>query len=156
MPVGKLKKLLDRERIKYATIHHSPAYTAQAVAKSAHIPGDQLAKTVMLNVDGKLVMVTLPANEQLDLDLVSEALAASSVRLAEEEEFGAMFPDCEVGAMPPFGKLYDVDTYVTESLTNDERIAFSAGTHRELMEMSYDEFARLAQPRVLHFCATPA
>ena len=156
MPIRKLKEMLDREHIKYVTIRHSPAYTAQATAQSAHIPGDELAKTVMLEVDDKLVMVVLPASEQLDLDLAGKEMKAKDIRLAEEREFQSSFPDCELGAMPPFGNLYGFDVYVTEALTNDERIAFNAGTHEELLEMEYDDFARLVQPRVLHVSSSHA
>ena len=156
MPIKKLTELLDREHVKYVTIRHSPAYTAQATAQSAHIPGDELAKTVMLDVDDKLVMVALPATEQLDLDLVREEMKAHDVRLATEHEFQSSFPDCELGAMPPFGNLYGVDVYVTEALTNDERIAFNAGTHEELLEMAYEDFAKLVKPKVLHTSPTHA
>ncbi len=150
MPARKLKEYLDREGVKYVTIRHSPAYTAQEIAARAHIPGDEMAKTVMLEVDGKLTMIVLPATEHLDLLFVRELLGADRVALSTERDFMAAFPDCEVGAMPPFGNLYDLDVYVTDSLTQDEYIAFNAGTHAELVRMPYEEFQRLVQPRILH------
>lgn len=150
MPGTKLKRLLDGQRIKYVTMHHSQAFTAQEIAAAAHLPGQELAKTVMVWTDDTLAMVVLPATESLDLESVREAIGADSVRLATEREFSDRFPDCEVGAMPPFGNLYDLETYVSESLTEDEEIAFNAGTHRELIRMPYDDFARLVQPRVIH------
>ncbi len=151
MPVQRLKSFLDREGVKYVTIRHSPAFTAQEIAASAHIPGKQVAKTVMIKRDGGLAMAVLPAPDKIEFMLLKGALGTDDVELATEDEFKRMFPECEVGAMPPFGNLYDMDVFVDARLAEDEQIAFNAGTHTELIQMSYSDFARLVEPVVLHF-----
>lgn len=151
MPVQKLKDLLDDEGIKYLTIIHSPAYTAMEVAASAHIPGKEVAKTVIVKLGGKMAMLVLPASKMVDLDLIAELTGAGSVSLATEPEFKDVFPGCEVGAMPPFGNLYGIDVYVTESLAEDEMIAFNAGSHTELIQLAYEDFARVVKPKVARF-----
>ena len=148
MSSTKLKEYLDKENIKYTTINHSTAYTAQEVAQLAHIPGDEMAKTVIVKIDNKQAMVVLPATEHIDLELLGGALGAKNVSLATEAEFMPQFSDCEIGAMPPFGNLYHMDVYVEEALSQDEMIAFNACSHDELIEMSYVDFARLAKPEV--------
>ncbi len=156
MPVQKLKEFLDRERVKYVAISHSTAYTAQEVAASAHIPGQELAKTVMATLDGKLAMAVLPASYKVDLDALKKATGAEQIELANEQAFRAQFTECEVGAMPPFGNLYDVPVYVDQSLTRDEVIAFNAGSHTELIKLAYKDFERLVEPTVLKFAAQQA
>lgn len=151
MPVRKLKQFLDEHMVKYVVIQHSPAFTAQEIAASAHIPGQELAKTVMVKIDGTMAMAVLPASLRVDLEGLREALDVGSVELASEREFKDMFPDCEVGAMPPFGNLYGMDVFVAQSLTEDEEIAFNAGSHTELIRLSYMDFDRLVKPRVLGF-----
>ncbi|MFQ5568052.1 MAG: aminoacyl-tRNA deacylase [Rhodothermales bacterium] len=156
MPIQKLKSFLDRFDIKYLTITHSRAYTALEVAASAHIPGKEMAKTVMIKIEGKMAMAVLPASYQVDFELLREAIGADLVELASEEEFGSLFPECELGAMPPFGNLYGMDVYVAESLAEDEEIAFNAGSHTELIKLAYADFARLVNPTILHFSLEPA
>ena len=151
MPINKLKAFLDVERIQYVVISHSPAFTAQQVAASAHVKGRELAKTVMVNIDGRLVMAVLPASQKVDLERLREAASAEQVELASEREFRDRFPDCDLGAMPPFGNLYGLDVYVADGLTDDEEIAFNAGSFTELVRMSYHDFERLVQPKVLRF-----
>ncbi len=148
MSSTKLKDYLDQENIRYTTIKHSTAYTAQEVAQLAHIPGDEMAKTVIVKIDDKQAMVVLPATEHIDLEILGGALGAKNVCLATEAEFMPQFSDCEIGAMPPFGNLYHMDVYVEEALSQDEMIAFNACSHNELIEMSYVDFARLAKPEV--------
>ncbi len=148
MPVRKLKELLDANGVKYVTISHSKAYTAQEIAAAAHIKGKELAKTVMVKLDGKMAMAVLPASFALDLILLRQAAGGASVELASETEFRDLFPGCETGAMPPFGNLYDMDVFVAESLTEDEQIAFNAGNHTELIQLAYKDFERLANPKV--------
>lgn len=149
MPLSRLTEYLDDNDKKYVVIKHSKAFTAQEVAASAHIPGREMAKTVILKVDGDLKMLVLPSTHDVDFDQVKEQLGASEVALATEDEFSSMFPDCEVGAMPPFGNLYDMEVLVAESLTEDEEIAFNAGTHRELVRMAYQDFEDLANPNIV-------
>jgi Ala-tRNA(Pro) deacylase len=151
MPVKKLKEFLDKNNIRYVTIRHSQAYNAQRVAASAHIPGDELAKTVMVKIDGKMAMAVLPASFRVNFDTLKLLTGATTIELANEMEFKYMFPDCEVGAMPPFGNLYDMEVYVAEKLREDEEISFCAGTHFELIKMAYDDFERLVKPRILRF-----
>ncbi len=149
MPVKKLKEFLDENKVKYVTISHSPAYTAQTVAASAHIPGKELAKTVMVKMDGKMAMAVLPASHRVDLDLLKTSAGATKVELADEREFKNLFPECEIGAMPPFGNLYDMEVYVSRSLTENEAIAFNAGLHTELIQLSYRDFLGLVEPKVV-------
>src|SRR5581483_4303591 len=132
-------------------ITHSPAHTAQEIAASAHIPGREMAKTVIVKLDGRMAMAVLPASELIDLDLLADAAYAQRGELADEDEFRDRFPDCELGAMPPVGNLYGMDVYVAEELTQDEEIAFNAGSFTELVRMSYADFARLVKPRILRF-----
>lgn len=153
MPVQKLKQFLDSENVKYVTVSHSTAYTAQEIAASAHVSGKNLAKTVMVKVDDKMAMAVLPATYKVDLKRLKKALGAGDVELAGEGEFKDMFPGCEPGAMPPFGNLYDMEVFVAEPLTEDEEIAFNAGSHTELVQLSYKDYERLVKPKVLDFAA---
>jgi Ala-tRNA(Pro) deacylase len=149
-----LRDFLDRNEIRYVTITHSPAYTAQGIAASAHIPGRELAKTVMVKLDGRLAMAVLPASKRVDLDHLRQVAKAKRAELCDETEFKDAFPGCEVGAMPPFGNLYGMEVYVEETLKEDEEIAFNAGSHTELIRLAYSDFERLVKPRVLEF-STP-
>jgi Ala-tRNA(Pro) deacylase len=153
MPLQQLKEFLDGFDVKYVTISHSAAYTAQEVAASAHIPGKDLAKTVIVKLNGKLAMAILPASSKVDFDLLRETTGAKHVELAHEPEFQNLFPGCEPGAMPPFGNLYGLDVYVADTLAEDEEIAFNAGSFTELMKLPYKDFARLVKPKTLRFAA---
>ena len=153
MPVRRLKEFLDENKVKYVSISHSPAYTAQEIAASAHIPGKEVAKTVMVKLDGKMAMAVLPASYQVDLQRLKQVAGAEHIELATEDEFKDLFPGCEPGAMPPFGNLYDMQVYVSESLAEDEEIAFNAGSHTELLRMSYADFESLVAPRRDRFSA---
>src|SRR2546421_10738317 len=149
MPVRKLKEFLDRERVKYVSIVHSTAYTAQEVAASAHVTGKQLAKTVIVELDGKMAMAVLPANRKVILQDLREVTGSDQVKFASEEAFKQRFPDCETGAMPPFGNLYGMDVYVAPILAEDEQIAFNAGSHTEVMKLAYKDFERFVKPKVV-------
>ena len=151
MPARKLKEFLDKQGVKYVSITHSPAYTAQEVAASAHIPGKEMAKTVMVKINGKLAMAVLPANCKVVVQDLRDITGDDAVTLASEAEFQNAFPDCEPGAMPPFGNLYGIDVYVAPSLGEHDEIAFNAGTHTEIIRMAYADFERLVQPRVASF-----
>ena len=153
MPVKTLKEFLDSNRVKYVTVSHSLAYTAQEIAATAHVPGKELAKTVIIKADGRMAMTVLPASFKIDFGMLAEAIGAKKVELATEREFKQMFPDCELGAMPPFGNLYGMDVYVAETLTEDTEIAFNAGTHTELMRLPFQDFMRLVKPRVVKLSA---
>src|SRR3989442_335582 len=143
MPVRKLKEFLDREKVKYVSIIHSTAYTAQEVAASAHITGRELAKTVIVELDGKMAMAVLPANRKIVLQDLREVTGSDQVKFASEEEFKRQFPDCETGAMPPFGNLYGMDGYSAEALTEYDQIAFNAGSHTEVIKLAYRDFEPL-------------
>ncbi len=151
MPARRLKEYLDREGVRYVTIVHSPAFTAQEIAAMAHIPGKNLAKTVVVKIDGKMALAVVPASYAVDFDMLQGAIGAKKVELAHESEFKGQFPDCELGAMPPFGNLYDMEVFVARSLAEDEDIAFNACSHHELIKLPYREFERLAQPHVITF-----
>ncbi len=151
MALQKLKEFLDRNEVKYVTITHSPTYTAQEIAASAHISGKLVAKTVIVKLDGRLAMAVLPADRMVVLDDLREITGSENVQFAHEDEFRHIFPDCEVGAMPPFGNLYGMEVYVAERLTRDEEIAFNAGSHTELIKMDFRDFERLVRPKVMSF-----
>jgi Ala-tRNA(Pro) deacylase len=149
MLLARLTEFLDSHHVKYITIKHSKAFTAMEVADSAHIRGREMAKTVMVKLDGRMAMAVVPASRKVVLDLLAKAVGVRSAELAEEQEFQGRFPGCEVGAMPPFGNLYDLDVYVDPRLTEDVEIAFNAGSHTDLVRMAYKDFERLVQPKVV-------
>lgn len=151
MPAKQLKEFLDSHRVKYVTMTHSTAYTAQEIASLAHIMGEEFAKTVIVRIDGAMVMAVLPASYQVDLPLLKAAAKGKKIALASETDFRDRFPECETGAMPPFGQLYGMPVFVDESLTREKEIAFNAGTHHELIRLSYEDFAKLVQPKVAKF-----
>ena len=151
MPVRKLKEFLDAHNVKYITISHSPAFTAQEAAAQAHVSGWTLAKTVMVKIEGQLAMAVLPANLKVIIQDLREITGVDDVKFASEQEFKAAFPECEVGAMPPFGNLYGMDVYVAPILSENRDIVFAAGSHTELIKLAYHDFARLVQPKVVEF-----
>lgn len=151
MPCKKIKEYLDRNEVPYLTIAHSQAFTAQQIAASAHIPGKNMVKTVMVIINGVMAMAVLPASYYVDFNLLKDVTGEGNVRLASEMEFKDMFPDCEVGAMPPFGNLYNLSVYVAKVLTKEEQIAFNAGTHTEIIQMAYRDYDHLVHPRVMKF-----
>jgi Ala-tRNA(Pro) deacylase len=148
MPIRRLREFLDSHAVRYFVVSHSPAYTAQEIAAAAHVPGKELAKTVMVNIDGKMAMVILPASRQLDFELLRELTETRDVELASEKEFAGLFPDCEIGAMPPFGNLFAMDVYVSEELEADDEIAFNAGAHTELLRLSFEDYKKLVHPKI--------
>ncbi|MGA2642472.1 MAG: YbaK/EbsC family protein [Spirochaetia bacterium] len=151
MPAQKLKEFLDRHKIKYVSIHHSTAYAASEIAASAHVKGRNLAKTVIVKLDGKLAMAVLPSKYHVNLERLRVASSSGNVDLAAEEEFSREFPGCDEGAMPPFGNLYGMPVYVDTILTEDEEIAFNACTHTELIQLAYKDFQKLVNPTVAAF-----
>lgn len=151
MRASRVKDFLDTNNVHYNCITHPTSYTAQGTAAYAHVSGNEMAKTVMVKLDAQLAMAVLPASAQLDLTALRQMTRARSVALAVEPEFEAKFPDCDLGAMPPFGNLYGVPVYIEEHLTLDREIAFNAGTHNELLRMKYEDFERLVNPIVGRF-----
>ena len=154
MPAKTLKAFLDSRKVRYISIQHSAAFTAPEVAASAHVSGRDFAKTVIVMVEDEMAMVVLPANRLLVLPELRDMLDCSHVRLAAEAEYKDVFPDCEVGAMPPFGNLYGLKTYVTANLADEKEIVFNAGTHTEVVKLAYEDYERLVQPTVLDFVTT--
>lgn len=146
-----LRAYLDEAHIEYMVRGHRPAFSASRVAEAAHVPGRDLAKVVIVWMDNRLVMTVLPSTQHIDLEHLRELAGARAVRLAHEEEFAARFDQCELGAMPPFGNLYDMEVFVAESLTHDDYISFNACTHTDIMTIAYADFERLVRPRVLAF-----
>lgn len=148
MPVDRLRKYLEENHVKYVTVSHTPAFTAQEIAASAHVPGKDLAKTVMVKLDGRMAMVVLPAPEKVSAARLKEITGARDVELATEREFAELFPNCEVGAMPPFGNLWGMDVFADCHLCDDETIIFNAGSHTELVKLAYADYERLVHPKV--------
>jgi Ala-tRNA(Pro) deacylase len=154
MPATKLKQFLDSHGVKYVSVKHSPAFAATEVAESAHVNVADFAKTVIVKVNGQMAMVVLPANRKIVLGDLRDMLATHHVELATEAEFMGRFPDCEVGAMPPFGHLYNLPVYVAANITEQQKITFNAGTHHEVITMDFDDFMELVRPIVLDFVTT--
>lgn len=150
MPVKQLTKYLAKSGVKYDTIKHPTAYTAQQIAACAHISGKQYAKTVIVKLDGKFAMLVMPGDERVDLQELCEQVGCESATIANEYEFSNEFKDCETGAMPPFGNLYGMEVYVAKDLTKDKNIAFNAGTHTELIKMKYSDYEDLVKPTVIN------
>jgi Ala-tRNA(Pro) deacylase len=152
----RLREFLEKEKVPYQREFHRTAYTAQEIAAEEHIPGKMVAKTVVIKTDDRFVLAILPASARTDLGRLKAAFETKDVRLASELEFTGLFPDCEVGAMPPFGNLYGVPVYVDASLAEDDEIVFNAGTHQDTIRMKYADFARLAPPKLLDFARRQA
>lgn len=151
MILKKLVEYLDSNKVKYVVVTHSSAFTAQDVAQSAHIPGKEVAKTVIVWMDGTMAMAVLPASQMIDFTLLKAMTGAKNVELASESEFKDRFPECEVGAMPPFGNLFNMRVFVSNNLKEDKEIAFNSGSHRELVRMEYTDYERLVKPAIGSF-----
>ena len=145
---AKLKSYLDDEQVQYHVLAHHERFTSAEIAQALHVPGRMLAKVVVVKADDRTLMVALDANTRVDLTALGEAIGAVSVELASEEEMERQFPDCEVGAMPPFGNLYDLPVVVDTALAQDEEIVFEAGNHHEAIKLAYADFDRLVHPTV--------
>jgi Ala-tRNA(Pro) deacylase len=148
---ARLEAYLREQRVPFAAQQHRIAYTAQDVAAAEHIPNQIMAKVVIVSADGALVMLVLPTTHRVDLRRIRASLGARELYLVGEQEFAAAFPDCEIGAMPPFGNLYHIPVYVDRRLAEDEMIVFQAGTHTETIRMRYADYARLVQPTTIAF-----
>ena len=150
MPLQRLKDYLNSNDVRYVTISHSPAYSSQEIAEAAHVSGNELAKTVMVKIRGELAMAVLPGSRTVNFDKLSSGLGAEA-ELATESEFEDCFPDCEIGAMPPFGPLYGLEVFVDPSLAEDEEIVFNAGSHSELIRLTFVDYERLSTPKFIDF-----
>jgi Ala-tRNA(Pro) deacylase len=143
MILTKLREFLDAHKVRYTTLTHRPAFTAQEVAAAQHVPGKELAKVVVAKAGERYLMAVVPAPRKVDLRKLGQVLPEKTARLASEEEFAQLFPQCEPGAMPPFGNLFGLPVFVDQALARDEEIVFQAGTHVDTVRMKYSDFARL-------------
>lgn len=149
MPAQRLKQFLNQNEIDYLIIQHSPAFTAQGNAEAAHVSGRHFAKTVLVDLDGRLALVAIPAMCRVNLPYLARAVGATRAVLASESQFQSRFPSCELGAMPPFGNLFGMETYVSRDLSQAQEIAFNAGSHSEVMLLAWQDYADLVKPTVL-------
>jgi Ala-tRNA(Pro) deacylase len=147
----RLKQYLDENDIKYVACTHSQAFTAQEIAHSMHVRGKELAKAVVLRADDAIVMAVLPAHHRINLERFAEVVGANHVRLASEAEMKTLFPDCEIGAMPVFGNLYNLAVFVAEPLARDDEIYFNAGTHTDSIRLKFADFVKLTNPKFADF-----
>src|SRR5262245_40901134 len=152
MPIStKLKEQLDREGVTYTHHVHPEAYTAQEIAAAAHVPGREMVKCVVLMADDQLVMAVLSANQIANLDALRAEIGCRTLRLATEDEFRNAFPTCQIGAMPPFGNIFDLPTYCERALDRNQQIEFNAGTHYDTIRMAFIDFKRVADPKLVSF-----
>ena len=149
--VAKLKKYLDENKIKYQTLKHPVAYTAQEIAAAQHVPGKQVVKSVLVKADDKYVLTVLPAIHLIDTNKLKDIIKCKTLKIATEDEIAKVIPDYEVGAMPPFGTLYGLDVYADETLKEDIEIVFNAGTHTDTVKIKYADFEKLANPKLASF-----
>jgi Ala-tRNA(Pro) deacylase len=147
----RVEKYLQEQGVRFESMTHPVAYTAQEVAAAQHVPGRQLAKVVLADADGELVMLVLPASYRVEFPKLKSLLKAKKVRLAKEEEFGGTFTDCEVGAMPPFGNLYGLPVYVDNSLADVKEMVFKVGGHTTSMKVSFADYKKLVKPEIADF-----
>jgi Ala-tRNA(Pro) deacylase len=152
----RLRSFLDANHTEYTLTLHPRAFTAREVAMAERLPAREVAKTVVVFGDAEYHMVVIPANKLVDFQELRPALGLSQVRLATEEELARIFPDCELGAMPPIGSLYGVSVYLDSSLAAQPEIAFNAGTHREVIHMRTAEFRRIVHPGIVSLVREPA
>jgi Ala-tRNA(Pro) deacylase len=147
----RIEQYLRENGVPFEVMTHPEVFTMQEVAAALHVPGGQVAKVVMVRSDGDMTMLVVPAPYRLDLAKVRGLLGVKRVSLAREEDFEGLFPDCETGAMPPFGNLYDIPVYVDQALAEEENVVFRVGTHQETIKIAYADYARLAHPTVGEF-----
>jgi len=144
-------EFLDNSAVRYEIREHPPAFTAQQMAAIEHEPGQYVAKPVIIKADGKYIMCVLSACYKIDMGALKSQLGANSVELAQEKEIGKIFNDCELGAEPPFGNLYDLPTIMDKALEKDDHITFQAGTHEKAIRINMDDYRKLVNPKVLEF-----
>lgn len=151
----RIETYLRESNVAFEVREHPLAFTAQEVAGSEHVKGRAFAKVVMVVADGEMRMAVLPASEKVSLDRLEEFIRAKHVRLAGEEEFASRFPDCDAGAMPPFGHLYGLSVVMDDTLAKNDRIVFRLGTHTTTMSIRYEDFARIERPRLADLGVAP-
>jgi Ala-tRNA(Pro) deacylase len=146
-----LKTFLDEHKVNYHVLKHDHCYTSQEIAAALHVSGKHMAKVVMVKANNEIKMMVLPSASQVDLEALADTFGVNEVELAQEEEFQALFPDCEVGAMPPFGNLYGIEVFVDKALTHKADIFFEAGNHDEAIKLGFNDFKLLVKPKVADF-----
>ena len=144
-------EFLDKSAVRYEVSEHAPAFTSQQMAAVEHEQGKYVAKPVIIKADDKYLMCVLSACYKIDLGALKSQLGAKSVDLAGEKEIGSIFDDCELGAEPPFGNLYDLPVIMVKALEKDDHITFQAGTHKKAIRMSMEDYRKLVEPKVLEF-----
>jgi len=143
----KVQEYLKKEKVGYQPIEHSKLFTAAEIAGDQHIPGKKMVKTVIVKADKDFIMCLVAATHHLDLNKFKKIVKAKEVRLATEEEMKTLFPECEVGSEPPFGKLYNLNVFADSTLEQDDEVAFNAGSHTDLIKMRFEEFQRVINPK---------
>lgn len=143
---SRLEAYLRDNGVEFRTYEHPTAFTAQEIASVLHVSGKLLAKVVMAWADRQIVMLVLAANDHVDFNLLADILRVKMVRLAHEGDFAHLFPDCAVGAMPPFGNLYNIPVYLDQTLAVQREIVFQAGTHMETIQIGLQDYIRLVKP----------
>lgn len=147
----KPKDYLEKNQVRYEVGYHERVYTSQEIAAAMHVPGKELTKVIMVKADGKMVMLVLPASYRVETKKLKKVFQCKRLGIAKEKDFEELFPDCEIGAMPPFGNLYNLEVWVDQILTEDEFIVFQAGSHVETLRIKYSDYARLVSPKVGDF-----
>jgi Ala-tRNA(Pro) deacylase len=147
----RIRDYLDSQDVPFEPLHHSQAFTGQEVAHSLHLSGKRLAKTLVLKADGKLLMAVIPACHRLNLQDLRGVVEISHLEMLPESELAKLFPDCELGAVPPFGSLYGLEVWVDRAVSDGEEVVFCAGTHEDCLRMKYSDFAKLVKPRLGRF-----
>ncbi len=151
MPNQRIRDYLDSHNVKYKIIKHTMAFTAQEIAASVHISGHELAKTVIIRLDGRLAMAVLPASYKVNFGVLRDIVGSRNIELATEQEFKYRFPDCDLGAIPPFGNLWNMEVFVSERLSLNDEIVFNAGSHTELFRMKYKDYEKLVVPKTIGY-----
>jgi len=155
MATRRILEFLDGSSVRYIRITHSPAFTAQEVAESVHIPGRYMAKTVVVRVENGFALAVVPATKDADLEALRRQIGASDAKLAEEADFIDRFVGCKLGAAPPFGNLFGIDTYIDRDLARLDEIAFQAGTHTDVILMNTSDYLRLVRPVPVRIAVEP-
>lgn len=147
----RINDFLEEAGVKYQVTEHKPTFTAQRMAAEEHEAGRFVAKPVIIKADGNYMMCVLPGCCKIDLGALKDQLGVASVELADESDIATMFDDCELGAEPPFGNLYHLTTIIDKTLLRDDHLLFQAGTHQKAIRMSFDDYNKLVEPKVLDF-----
>ena len=147
----RVTEYLEKQGVEYVMREHRSTFTAQQMAAEEHVPGMTVAKPVVVRADNKFYMCVLPACYKIDFDLLKEQIGARQVELADEKELAQIFGDCALGAEPPFGNLYQLETIMDQSLEDDDEIVFQSGTHEQAIRIAMDDYKKLVQPKILAF-----